>query len=617
MISPLQCLEGAEAQSSNIALTRQNPTLIIMLLQRKLPLPGITQAGLFYSSLCPLVCFVQSFNARLKTRFDCISWVPLFFIIFPFYPPYYTGFLCFVHEHSFDAISLGICVRAFTQGSWWFSPFSRRIIGFSTLLFHTFGSVPSYRQGPVGWHIVSHTLILSRACWLTYRHLHPHIIQGPLVDILSAMPSYHPGLIGWHLVSHTLIPSRVRWLTSHQPCPRTSRVCWLTSHQPCPPPIRVHWLTSRQPRLLPSGFVAWHLARQSRPPAIRVRWLAPCQPHPPTIQGSLAGISSAMPSYYPGFVGWNLVSRALIHPGFVSWHLFSCALIHPVFVGGTSSVWPRLHTFRVSQLIWSLRPHILGFVGCLLIGFVGWHIVWPAMPSYIQGSSVDSFTAPSYIVVGFVGWHVVWSTTIHSTFRVCQLNCLLVTAHLFILSIVVCFLLALLALPLLVVTGSGSVHTHVFHVNILFIFTLPLLLLSPLHPYSIPYIQNTWLVLSTLSYVCLHQGHSHLSSHSNSCRVHMLISMFLPLFISSYVKKLMDISCWAANCAIILSMFCTLLVADIDVQPKAASESLRETTLLFWIPSLLTSFKLSYFYQLLRVRVHAHVLGSNMSSCHH
>ena len=463
-------------------------------------------------------------------------------------------------------------------------------------------------------------LIQTKARWLTYRQPHPHIIQGLLVDISSPTPSYYPGSIGWHLVSHALIPSRAHWLTSRQPRPHTipgspsyiqGSLADISSATPSYHQGSLLGISLVSHALLLSGFVGWHLVSHTLLLS-RVRWLASRQPHPPTIQGSLAGISSAMLSYYPGFVGWNLVSRALIHPGFVS-----RALIHPVFISGTSSVWPRLHTFRVSQLIWSLRPHILGFVGCLLIGFVGWHVVWPAMPSYIQGSLVDSFTAPSYIVVGFVGWHVVWSTTIHSTFRVCQLNCLLVTAHLFILSIVVCFLLALLALPLLVVTGSGSVHTHVFHVNILFIFTLPLLLLSPLHPYSIPYIQNTWLVLSTLSYVCLHQGHSHLSSHSNSCRVHMLISMFLPLFISSYVKKLMDISCWAANCAIILSMFCTLLVADIDFQPKSASESLRETTLLFWIPSLLTSFKLSYFYQLLRVWVHTHVLGSNMSSCHH
>ena len=42
---------------------------------------------------------------------------PSFFIIFPFYPPHYTGSLRFVRELGFDIIiisfcSLGICARA-------------------------------------------------------------------------------------------------------------------------------------------------------------------------------------------------------------------------------------------------------------------------------------------------------------------------------------------------------------------------------------------------------------------------------------------------------------------------------------------------------------------------
>ena len=114
-----------------------------------------------------------------------------------------------------------------------------------------------------------------------------------MVGISSATPSYYLGFVGRHLVGHALILSRGRWLAS-------------------------------------------------------------CQPHPPTIQGSLVGISPAMSSYYLGFVGRHVV-----------WPVMSS------YIQGSS----------VDPVAAPIHPGLAG----PLVGFIGWLIVCPAAPSFILG----------------------------------------------------------------------------------------------------------------------------------------------------------------------------------------------------------------------------------------
>ena len=192
------------------------------------------------------VCFDVSFQyARPETKFGCLLWVPSFFIIFPFYPPYYTGSLRFVRELGFDVLFLqfGYLRACVAQGSWSFRfsfyfassvfqatpeflswpdrrlPVHQSLCPPSSqgLLAGISPATPSYYPGFVGWHLVSHTLILSRVRWSAPRRPRPHTISGSLAGISSATSSYYLGFVGWHLVSHTLILSRGRWLAPRQP----------------------------------------------------------------------------------------------------------------------------------------------------------------------------------------------------------------------------------------------------------------------------------------------------------------------------------------------------------------------------------------------------------------
>ena len=68
------------------------------------------------------------------------------------------------------------------------------------------------------FHVAS---LVSQRCYFILSGLCPHTDKGPLVDISSATPSYYPRPVGWHIVTYTLILSRVHWLTSCQPRPHT------------------------------------------------------------------------------------------------------------------------------------------------------------------------------------------------------------------------------------------------------------------------------------------------------------------------------------------------------------------------------------------------------------
>ena len=318
--------------------------------------------------------------------------------------PDYSGPLFTLHRRSFRPLPsfsvdpivgcpfIGHCVLPHPRVCWLASRRPRPPI--QGLLADISSATPSYYIGFVGWHLVSHTLILSRGRWLASRQPHTSTIQGSLADISSATPSYYLGFVGRHLVGHALILSRGRWLASRQPHPPTIQGS-LVGTSPATPSWG-RWLASRQPH---TSTIQGSLADiSSATPSYYLGFVgrAPRRPRPHIIKGSLAGISSATPSYYPGLVGWHLASHVLIlsrvrwsarrlaghvliHSGFVgrsgrcahtSWvgwsarwvhwlahRLSSRALIHPrvcwlgssmVSLVSTPSGWPLPHTFRVS-----------------------------------------------------------------------------------------------------------------------------------------------------------------------------------------------------------------------------------------------------------------------------
>ena len=124
--------------------------------------------------------------------------------------------LCVNSVSMSSSCSLGICARAL--------PRDPDHSGFLfTLHRRSFRPLLSFSVDPiVGCPFISHCVLPHpRVCWLAYRQPRPPTIQGLLADTSSATPSYYLGFVGWHLVSHALILSRGCWLTSRQPHPPT------------------------------------------------------------------------------------------------------------------------------------------------------------------------------------------------------------------------------------------------------------------------------------------------------------------------------------------------------------------------------------------------------------
>ena len=316
-----------------------------------------------------------------------------FFMIYPFYPPYYTGFFAFRAWTRFRCplFEVWVFVRVLYPGIPIIQvPFLRRIVGRSGRSLNFWGSSV---DPIVGRWILTH----PRVCWLTSRQPQP--------------PTF------W-----------VRWLASRQSRPLTFRVCWLASRQSHPLTFRVRWLAPRQSRPL-TFRVRWLAPRQSRPLTFRVRWLIFRQPRPPTIynqgslvdilsatpsynQGSLADAWSATPSYHPGCVGWCLVSRTLL-PSRVRWLIYRQPLPHtsrvrrfvtPSWVStshGPFSSWvpyfmdlsswvphlvalPSWGSTSVLHLVdhcfkgffWLWWPYIIIFISILFLLFYGNTILW-------------------------------------------------------------------------------------------------------------------------------------------------------------------------------------------------------------------------------------------------
>jgi hypothetical protein len=152
---------------------------------------------------------------------------PFFFIIFPFYPPYYTGSLHFCVNSDFLPCfcNLGICTDALSMDTEHSGPLyvasSVALASPQTFCVHQLTrpsvarspvTAPLHIPGLVGWPIGwspmpgllvdsssgQPPLILSRVRWLTHHRPRrgPHTVQGSLVDKSSTTPSYYPGFVG-------------------------------------------------------------------------------------------------------------------------------------------------------------------------------------------------------------------------------------------------------------------------------------------------------------------------------------------------------------------------------------------------------------------------------------
>ena len=214
--------------------------------------------------------------------------------------------------------------------------------------------------------------------------------SGPLFTLhrrsFRPLPSFSVDpIVGCPFIGHCVLPH--------------PRVCWLASRRPRPP---IQGLLADISSATPSyylGFVGRHLVGHALILS-RGRWLASRQPHPPTIQGSLVGTSPATPSW-----GRWLASRQP-HPPTIQGSLADISSATPSYYLGFVGRHLVGHALILSRGRWlaSRQPHPPTIQGSLVgispamssyyLGFVGRHVVWPVMSSYIQGSSVDPVAAP-------------------------------------------------------------------------------------------------------------------------------------------------------------------------------------------------------------------------------